>query len=120
MSGTNEFTKATIRATRDRGGIQLRCPECDEINIDRGAYFGSIVGPDEGVTTFWDEDEYQSPAGTRGGYIQIDMHCAEGHSFSLFIGNHKGSEYLHVMSRADVFADAGDPEDPFEDWGSES
>jgi hypothetical protein len=75
----------------------LLCPVCGENTIDRKDY--DDVGS---VTIFPDRDEYDSPAGSRGGYICIDLMCTDVHLFSMFIGNHKGAETISLMVRKDV------------------
>ncbi|MBD0671646.1 hypothetical protein [Streptomyces sp. CBMA156] len=72
---------------------QLMCPACGDEIIDR-----ANRGPDhESVTVSPDRDEYDSPLGTRGGYVRIDLECSGGHSFAFVIGNHKGAEFLGVI-----------------------
>jgi hypothetical protein len=102
------------------GGL-LACPEpgCRELGIDR------CGGDDFSVTLHPDRDEYDSPAGTRGGYVRIDYHCPSDHQFSLIIGNQKGAEILSMVSRDHCDAcdrqyanrptagDRPDPADPF-------
>lgn len=52
-----------------------------------------------GRGVFPDRDDYDSPIGTRGGYVQIDLQCSDGHHFALVIGNHKGAEIIGLARR---------------------
>ena len=70
---------------------QLYCPVCGSDCIDRLDYDDTrsvIVHPDR--------DDYGSPAGTRGGWVQIQLYCQSGHHFDLLAGNHKGSEFVSL------------------------
>jgi hypothetical protein len=92
-------------------------------------------GDNLSVTLAPDRDDYDSPAGTRGGYVRIDLHCPGDHHSSLIIGNHKGAEILTMVARdhcevcdemwrqyeaqrpaqppTDSFLNGGEPTDPF-------
>jgi hypothetical protein len=84
-------------------GGQLRCPECGETNIDRKDYSDSGA-----VTVFPDRDDFDSPIGTRGGYVQIELFCINGHRFALVIANHKGEEMIGLARPVEPdAADAG-------------
>ncbi|MET7303775.1 hypothetical protein [Embleya sp. NPDC005575] len=73
---------------------QLRCPSCGASSIDRAG-----IGPDhESIVVHPDRDDYDSPLGTRGGYVRIDLVCSTGHEFAFVIGNHKGEEYIGLVS----------------------
>ena len=75
---------------------QLNCPHCGEVNVDR-----VDMAPDHlAVTVHPDRDKYESPIGTRGGYVQIDLQCPHGHAFALIIANHKGFEFIGIVDRA--------------------
>ncbi|MFF4407217.1 hypothetical protein [Streptomyces sp. NPDC001404] len=72
---------------------QLACPACGSDVVDRAGY-----APDhEAVTVHPDRDEYDSPLGTRGGYVRIDLECGEGHGFAFIVGNHKGAEFVGIV-----------------------
>jgi len=73
----------------------LLCPECGEMGIDRP----DLGGDHASVTVHPDRDDYDSPVGTRGGYVRIDLVCCAGHAFSLIIGNHKGTEVIGLVQR---------------------
>lgn len=82
----------------NKPGLNLRwqvgCPTCGAEEVDRE------TGRDhESVMLHPDRDDYDSPIGTRGGYVQIDLTCAEGHEFALVIANHKGAEVVGVVLR---------------------
>jgi hypothetical protein len=51
------------------------------------------------VTVHPDRNDYDSPVGTRGGYVRIDLVCGAGHAFSLIIGNHKDTEVIGLVQR---------------------
>lgn len=70
---------------------ELACPECGDRSIDRDNPAG---GDHRAVVVYPDRDDYDSPIGTRGGYVQIDLQCSDGHHFALVIGNHKGAEII--------------------------
>jgi hypothetical protein len=74
---------------------QLMCPACGTDAVDRAA----SSSDEESVTVHPDRDGYDSPIGTRGGYVRIDLTCAQGHGFALVVGNHKGSEIVGVIPR---------------------
>lgn len=75
---------------------QLHCPQCGSDAIDRSV--GDSSGPDhEAVTIQPDRDGYESPIGTRGGYVNIALTCSRGHGFALVIANHKGAEFIGVV-----------------------
>jgi hypothetical protein len=44
-----------------------------------------------------DRDGYDSPIGTRGGYVSVALGCGAGHEFYLVIANHKGAEFIAVI-----------------------
>jgi hypothetical protein len=68
---------------------RLRCPHC-----------GSPDGMEDGDTVYAtgpDHDAYDSPAGTRGGWLELRGICSLCRTpFSLVIGNHKGMLCLNV------------------------
>lgn len=73
---------------------QLHCPECGQPSVDR-----EPLGRDhEAVTLHPDRDDYDSPIDTRGGYLHLDLRCVSGHTFALIIGNHKGAEFVGVVT----------------------
>lgn len=77
---------------------QVLCPKCTDRqpNIDRIGSDGEY-GPDErAVIVHPDRDEYSSPLGTRGGWVEIQLTCGF-HNFSLVVANHKGEEYIGIM-----------------------
>ncbi|ADI09732.1 hypothetical protein SBI_06612 [Streptomyces bingchenggensis BCW-1] len=43
--------------------------------------------------------DYDSPLGTRGGYVRVDLTCSNGHSFAFIVGNHNGAEFVGVAPR---------------------
>jgi hypothetical protein len=45
-----------------------------------------------------DHDDYDSPIGTRGGYVRVDLECSGGHSYALIVASHKGAEFLGLVS----------------------
>jgi len=75
---------------------QLRCPVCGAAEVEQGLHSG---GDHTAVTIQPDRDGYDSPVGTRGGYVSITLDCAVGHQFDLVIANHKGAEYVAVLLR---------------------
>lgn len=72
---------------------QLCCPECGEQSVDRE----DNGGDHEAVIVQPDRDDYDSPIGTRGGYLQVDLYCVAGHRFALVVANHKGAEFVGVV-----------------------
>jgi hypothetical protein len=82
---------------------QLRCPECGEDCVER------LGGDDASVTVVSDRDEYDSPIGTRGGFVCVKLFCSTGHGFDLIIANHKGLEFIGVK-RVGARSYGGDPE----------
>jgi hypothetical protein len=75
---------------------QLSCPACGAAEIEQG----SRSGPDHTAVTIQpDRDGYDSPIGTRGGFVSIALDCAAGHAFELVIANHKGAEYVAVIPK---------------------
>lgn len=72
-------------------GWKLRCPECGEECVERHG------GDDAAVTVHPDRDQYDSPIGTRGGYVKVELFCPAGHGFDLVIANHKGCEFIGVV-----------------------
>lgn len=77
---------------------EILCPTCGNC-VEQ--FDTSGFGGDHGAVTIHpDRDDYDSPIGTRGGYVQIDLECAGGaHVFSLVSANHKGSQYLGLVMR---------------------
>lgn len=74
---------------------QLKCPACGTESVENKDF-----APDHEVATVNpDRDDYDSPLGTRGGYVRVDLTCGEGHGFAFIIGNHKGAEFLGVVAR---------------------
>ena len=72
---------------------QINCPTCGDSTMDRTAF-----APDhEAVTLQPDRDEYDSPIGTRGGYVRVELVCPTGHHHALILANHKGAEILAVI-----------------------
>jgi hypothetical protein len=69
---------------------QVCCPSCGDDNIDRDPMSAS---DHEAVTLHPDRDSYDSPLGTRGGYLQVSLQCLNGHHFALVLTNHKGAEF---------------------------
>lgn len=74
---------------------QLRCPACGNDAVDRV----DETGDHEAVTVQPDRDDYESPLGTRGGYVRVDLTCSGGHGFAFIMGNHKGAEFVGVVPR---------------------
>ncbi|MBO8191382.1 hypothetical protein ITI46_06700 [Streptomyces oryzae] len=74
---------------------QLNCPACGNEEVEQ-----ADVGSDhEAVTVQPDRDSYESPLGTRGGYVRVDLTCSNGHGFAFIMGNHKGAEFVGVVPR---------------------
>lgn len=74
---------------------KLMCPACGICEVERAA-----DGGDHGAVTVQpDRDDYDSPLGTRGGYVRVDLTCAAGHGFAFIVGNHKGEEFVGVVPR---------------------
>ena len=67
--------------------LVLICPGCR----------GRAIEDPESVTVHPDDDEYTSPLGTRGGWVEIDLYCSCGHTFALIIGNHKGQQEIGLV-----------------------
>ncbi|MGW7609185.1 hypothetical protein ACWGKW_18300 [Streptomyces sp. NPDC054766] len=74
---------------------RLKCPACGIDEIERA----DVVGDHEAVTVHPDRDDYDSPLGTRGGYVRVDLTCSDGHGFAFIMGNHKGAEFVGVVPR---------------------
>jgi hypothetical protein len=75
---------------------ELSCPACGAAEVEQGLRSG---GGHTAVTIQPDRDGYDSPIGKRGGYVSIALECAAGHGFELVMANHKGAEYVAVVSR---------------------
>lgn len=71
---------------------QLCCPVCGNDAIDRLDYDDV-----KSVIVHADRDDYDSPAGTRGGWVQVQLYCQGGHCFDLLVANHKGSEFMSLV-----------------------
>jgi hypothetical protein len=96
--------------TGDLGNLtwQLCCPNCGSDVVDRSVY-GGYGGDHDAVAIEPDKDDYVSPIGTRGGFVQIDLVCSASHRFNLIIANHKGAEFIGVVSASlDAPNDEGD------------
>ncbi|MEV4942210.1 hypothetical protein [Streptomyces zaomyceticus] len=76
---------------------QVHCPACGIPEIERA----KDGGDHESVAVHPDRDAFDSPLGTRGGYVRIDLTCGAGHGFAFIIGNHKGAEIVGVIARTD-------------------
>lgn len=74
---------------------QLKCPACGNDSVDRA----DVTDDHEAVTVQPDRDDYDSPLGTRGGYVRVDLTCSDGHGFAFIMGNHKGAEFIGVVPR---------------------
>lgn len=74
---------------------QLKCPACGDGAVERA----DVAGDHEAVTVQPDRDDYESPLGTRGGYLRVDLECSDGHGFAFIMGNHKGAEFVGVVPR---------------------
>jgi len=78
-------------------GWELRCPFCGANTIDRNVD-GEYVDDHKAVTVHPDQDKYESPIGTRGGFVSISMLCATcGRGFDFVVANHKGSEQIGIV-----------------------
>ncbi|MEU9787790.1 hypothetical protein AB0H92_43730 [Streptomyces phaeochromogenes] len=75
---------------------RLKCPACGIDEVERA----DETGDHEAVTVQPDRDDYDSPLGTRGGYVRVDLTCSDGHGFAFIMGNHKGAEFVGVVHRA--------------------
>jgi hypothetical protein len=73
---------------------QLCCPVCGAPEVEQGLQSG---GDHTAVTIQPDRDRYDSPIGTRGGYVSIALECGAGHEFYLVTANHKGAEYIALV-----------------------
>ncbi|MFH8842543.1 hypothetical protein [Streptomyces sp. NPDC017868] len=94
---TNPHAEVFVPRTMGGTGLkwQLMCPECGSENVENANY-----APDHAVMTIHpDRDDYDSPIGTRGGFVSVSLECDAGHAFSLVVGNHKGAEYIGVVPR---------------------
>lgn len=78
---------------------QLLCPYCGSDIVDRSVY-GGYGGDHEAVYIEPDKDDYTSPIGTRGGFVQVDLFCPANHRFNLIIANHKGAEFIGLVPGA--------------------
>lgn len=68
--------------------VRLECPKC------RSWGFDGI----EQVTLFPDNDAYESPAGTRGEWLQFPTRCESCDTrYLLCIGNHKGDILIDLV-----------------------
>lgn len=74
---------------------QLNCPACGNDAVDRA----DVADDHEAVTVQPDRDDYDSPLGTRGGYLRVDLTCSNGHGFAFIMGDHKGAEFVGVVPR---------------------
>lgn len=72
----------------------LLCPECGDSCVEQGAGGGA---DHTAVEVHPDRDAYDSPIGTRGGFVRVKLFCPSGHGFDLIIANHKGSEAIAVV-----------------------
>jgi hypothetical protein len=68
--------------------------------LDEEGYRLEEGGDHHAVTVHPDQDAYASPIGTRGGYVDVRLWCAAGHAFSLVVANHKGAQFIAVVSLA--------------------
>ncbi|MEY9895671.1 hypothetical protein ABIA31_009361 [Catenulispora sp. MAP5-51] len=76
---------------------ELRCPFCGDNTIDRNVN-GEYVDDHEAVSVHPDQDKYESPIGTRGGFVSISMLCAACcRGFDFVVANHKGSEQIGIV-----------------------
>ncbi|WP_097882709.1 hypothetical protein [Streptomyces sp. st140] len=94
---TKPHEEIMVPSHMDGTGVrwQLMCPGCGTQNVENANY-----APDHEVISVQpDRDEYDSPIGTRGGYVSVDLECDAGHSFALVVGNHKGAEFVGVVPR---------------------
>lgn len=81
----------TFKAVQVDCDGHLLCPHCGETYGMEEGDVPVVVGPDR--------DEYDSPAGTRGGWIETRGVCSCcGHTYSLVIANHKGALCLLVAA----------------------
>lgn len=97
------------------GGVEaivwlLHCPVCGDDCVEQ---MGPGGGDHTAVTVHPDRDSYDSPIGTRGGYVAVQLFCPAGHGFDLIIANHKGQEYIGVKLAGprDYASSAGLPEE---------
>jgi hypothetical protein len=119
LQGHDRVLLPTHSESSDAVKWHLCCPVCAELGVERGELGpGGIVilpayDPDEddevgadgvistgdhvAVTVFPDRDDYDSPIGTRGGYVEVKYWCADGHNFRLIVANHKGQEFLALV-----------------------
>lgn len=85
-------------AGRARLVWRLACPECGDTCVEQQ---GPGPGDHAAVTVQPDRDAHDSPIGTRGGYVKIELFCPSGHGFDLVIANHKGCEYVGIVPAGD-------------------
>lgn len=71
----------------------IHCPTCGEQTMDRVGHGGDHTA----VTVYPDRDAYDSPIGTRGGYLRVELCCPAGHYHALILANHKGDEVLALI-----------------------
>jgi hypothetical protein len=74
---------------------RLNCPACGIDEVERA----DETADHEAVTVHPDRDNYDSPLGTRGGYVRVDLTCSDGHGFAFVMSNHKGAEFVGVVPR---------------------
>lgn len=73
---------------------QLVCPVCGDGCVEQQ---GPGPGDHAAVTVHPDRDAHDSPIGTRGGYVRVELFCPAGHGFDLIIANHKGAEFIGIV-----------------------
>lgn len=82
-----------MNLNREEDWQVVRCPRCESDTIEED--------PDS-VTIFPDRDEYDSPIGTRGGYVNVDLRCSGcSCAFTFTVGNHKGRQVFACSRELD-------------------
>lgn len=72
---------------------QVQCPVCATSNVEREPF----MDDDASVTLHPDKDDYASPIGTRGGFVEVNLACESQHRFQIIVANHKGAEFVGVF-----------------------
>lgn len=86
-------------------GDCVNCPTCTDALIH---FQTPIQHPDH--------DDYDSPAGTRGEWLEIPAGCECGARLTLILSNHKGDAKIHWLVWPDKTADRFWPTVPKTMW----
>jgi hypothetical protein len=74
---------------------RLGCPACGDDCVEQIGHGGDLAA----VTVQPDRDGYDSPIGTRGGYVRVELFCPARHGFDLIIANFVPGDAMHSSER---------------------